>query len=120
MPDALHVLQNLGQGRLLDELVAALEHVAAEVSETGKPGTVTLNLKVSTRAAGDAFVMIEESVTRKPPTKAARGSYFYAVDGALYRDDPRQMRLELREVDRSTGEIREHAEQAPVVREVSQ
>lgn len=105
--DALSVLMRLGSGRLLDELHDALVVTAEEVVNTGKPGTVTVTLKVSNKCQGDPLVMVDEIVSRSAPKKDPRGSVFYAINGGLHRDDPRQVKMEFRTVDRETGEIKE-------------
>lgn len=115
--DSLAVLQRLANGRLIDELVAALATTAEEVVKTGKPGTVSLTLKVSTRGPSDPFVMVEETIARSAPKKDARGAFFFAVDGELHREDPRQAELDFRTIDRETGEIRERGA-ATTMREV--
>jgi hypothetical protein len=104
--DPLAVIQRLGSGRLLEEMVEALQATADEVVRTGKPGTVTLKLTVSNREQGDPMVTIDESLSRASPKRDPRGAIFFAVDGALHREDPRQYRLTFREVDKATGEVR--------------
>jgi hypothetical protein len=105
--DALAILQRLAGGYLIEELAAALTVTAEEVVATGKPGTVTLSLKVSTRNQGDPLIVVEEQIARAAPKKDAKAAFFYALDGDLHRDDPRQARLDFRTVDRETGEIRD-------------
>jgi hypothetical protein len=88
--DSLATLQRLGSGKLLEELHAALVATAEEVVTTGKPGVVTLTLKVSNKSQGDPLVIIDESLARRSPKRASRGAIFYAVDNGLHREDPRQ------------------------------
>ena len=102
--DALAVVQRLGSGRLLTELHNALIATADEVVRTG---TVTLTLKVSNKQQGDPLVYVDEQISRTAPKKDPRGAVFYAVEGELHREDPRQLTLEFRTVDTATGEIRE-------------
>lgn len=117
--DGLAVLQRLGRGTVIPELVDALARTAEEVVATGKPGQVTLTLKVSTKSIGDPFVAVEETIARSSPKRDARGAYFFAVEGELHRDDPRQARIDFRSIDRDTGEIREPDDAAAAVREVT-
>lgn len=105
--DPLSILQRLGQGRTLEELAEALASVADEVVASGKPGEVTLKLKLSTREQGDVMVQIIESITRKVPARAPRGSVLYAVYGGLHAADPRQERMTFREVERPAADVRE-------------
>jgi hypothetical protein len=97
--DALAVLQRLGSGRLLEDLHTALVTTAEEVVATGKPGKVTLTLTVSNRSQGDPLVMVDETVSRASPKRDPKGAVFYAVDGGLHREDPRQLPLVFRTVD---------------------
>ena len=117
--DPLSTLQRLGQGRLIEELHQALVATAEEVRETGKPGAVTLTLKVSNAAQGEPMMVITDQITRKSPSKAPRSAFLYAVDGELHREDPRQTRMEFRAVDVTSGEIIEPTDHAPEIREVS-
>ena len=101
--DALAVLQRLGSGRLMEELHKALTQTAAEVVETGNPGTVTLALRITTKGQGNPMVVIDESVGRTPPKKAAQGAILWALEGQLHSQDPRQARMEFRAVDTETA-----------------
>lgn len=105
--DALSVIQRLGTGRLIEELVEALLATAEEVVTTGKPGKVTLTLAVSNKGQGDPLIIVDEVVSRASPKRDPRGAFFFSLDGGLYKDDPRQAKLEFRTVDRETGEIRD-------------
>lgn len=103
---------------MLEELEEALNKAATEVVETGKPASVTLALKISTKSPGDPMVIIDETVSRSVPKRAPRGAVFFAVDGELHREDPRQTRMEFRTVDTTTGEIREPQTREKVEREI--
>lgn len=105
--DALMVLQRLGQGHLLEELHEALNKVAEEVVETGNPGAVTITLKILTQSQGNPMIIIAESVKRTPPASTPKGAAFFALDGELHKEDPRQIKMDLHtvSVNRETGEI---------------
>jgi hypothetical protein len=105
--DALATIQRLGSGRLIEELHEALIATAGEVVETGKPGTITLTLKISNRNPGDVLVMIDEALSRKSPKRDSRGAIFYARDGELHKEDPWQAKMEFSLVGQNTGEIRQ-------------
>ncbi|MDE2096713.1 MAG: hypothetical protein KGL39_05645 [Patescibacteria group bacterium] len=105
--DSLAILQRFGTGQLIDELATALAEVSAEVVQTGNPGrvSVTFDLK-NQNGAGDVIVLATPKISRTTPKREVRGAMFFAVDDGLHQEDPRQMRLEFRSVDTSTGEIR--------------
>lgn len=105
--DSLAVVLRLGNGKLLDDICDALTATAAEVVETGKPGMVTVKFKVSNKQQGDVLIVIDETVSRASPKDDPKGAYFFAVDGELHREDPRQAKMEFREVvNTKSGEIR--------------
>jgi hypothetical protein len=104
--DALATIQRLGQGRLLESLHSALVATSEEVVETGKPGTITLKLTVSNHGQGDELVTVNETLSRTSPKRPSRGAIFYAVEGELHRDDPRQTKMDFRLVE-PDSEVRE-------------
>lgn len=116
--DALNMIQRLGQGRTLEDLAEAMANVADEVVASGKPGEVTLKLKFSVSAQGEAMVMVAETITRKVPARAPRGQILYALEGWLYSKDPRQPELPaFRPVEQVAAEVRQTDDAAPAVRE---
>jgi hypothetical protein len=99
--DGLHVIERLGGGHLIDEIHAALLDVSEEVVATGKPGSVTITIKVSHPKNADALlVVMDEEVKRSMPKNDPRGAMFYAHETELHERDPRQATLpEFRVVD---------------------
>lgn len=114
--DPLATLQRLANGRLIDELCEALRVTAEEVVTTGKPGTVTVTLKVS-KAPTDLMVIVEETIARSAPKKDPRGAFFFAFEGDLFHADPRQAELDFRTVDTTTGEVIEVPASQRVIKE---
>jgi hypothetical protein len=96
--DALTAVARIGRGTLLEQVYAALLVVAEDVVATGKPGEVTIKLKVSQPTRSEPQVIVAETVTRKPPTVDPLGAVFFAVEGEFHRTDPRQPTLDLRAV----------------------
>lgn len=117
--DALSIAKRLAGGYLIGELTAALEAVAAEVVESGNPGKVSISFAVKPvgKDRGDPRVIVEESIDRKPPTRPVRGSIFYAYQGELHVDDPRQVRMDFRAVTDQPADIRETDDAPAPVRE---
>ena len=99
--DPLAVLQRLGSGHLLDDLHEALTETAQDVVATGRPGRVTLTLTISTKRKDDPLVTVDESISRASPRAKSDplGAIFWALDGALHREDPRQLPLDFRVVE---------------------
>lgn len=106
-PFAAFVQEQRGGG-LHGELSDALADLVNAVQETGKPGTLTLAVKVTPNKDG-VTVMVTDKITVKAP-EGDRGAaiFFVQGDGNLVRRDPRQIELPLRQVvNPDTGEIRE-------------
>jgi len=82
-------LTNYKKGETDSELTHELRTLIEAVQETGKPGTVTLTLKVSRK--GERQVNVIEDVKVKTPTHD-RSETIYFVDQHLnlQRNDPRQ------------------------------
>jgi hypothetical protein len=92
--DALHALQRLDDGQLLVRLVDMLSEVSAEVVMSGKPGSVTLQLKVSNNGQGDVMTIVTPTLKRTaPPPPELHGTLFFTINGELLDRDPRQQRL---------------------------
>lgn len=98
-------LREYRRGALVDEATAALAEVVKGVMQTGKPGSVTLTLKVS-HQKGDRTVMeLAGEVNGKPPKEALPVAIFYADDdGALFRADPKQREMDTLFKDTKTAE----------------
>ncbi len=96
-------LADIRNGDVIADLTDQLRELVLRVRETGRPGSMTLTLKVknASKGAGSALV-IEDDIKTKLPT-AEKGSTFLfaAEDGQLQRNDPRQPRLA--ELDRPSN-----------------
>lgn len=116
--DPLKTIARLASGHMLEDLAEALERVAEEVAETGKPGAVSVKFAIKPLGEpGNVMLAIEEEIGRTPPKRTRGGTLFYSVNGSLFDQDPRQTRLPFRAVETPESEIREPAESATTVRE---
>lgn len=108
-------LQEQSGGKTHDELSEALHDLVARVRDTGKKGTVSLTVSVSTMKGDLDVLVVTDEIKLRLPEHDRKPSLFYRDDhGNLSRKDPNQLEFEgLREVpgvgavDTSTGEIRE-------------
>ena len=94
-------LQDLRDGRTHAEMSSGLADLLAAVKDTGKGGTLTLQLKIKPGARGrdvDKVIIIDNVKVDLP--KPERGEDFFWVndDNQLSRNHPRQQSLPLREV----------------------
>jgi hypothetical protein len=91
----------MSKGMLDDELTEVLAEVVRAVRETGKQGTVSLNLKIGMLNRADENTMkITPTITHKAPeADRAEAIMWSTADGDLLRNDPDQRALDLREVE---------------------
>ena len=93
----LALLQGKTGGVTLLDLDYQLADLVRQVQETGRAGTLTYKVKISPNAKRG--VRIDDAVDIKAP-KADVGTTFFFVgrDGALLRNDPNQMEMQLKSV----------------------
>lgn len=83
------VLADMGRGQTAEELTSRLSEVVQAVSETGKVGGLTLNVKV--KPNGDGSVIITDEIKSKVPEGTRPDTLFFTTsDGSLLRTDPKQ------------------------------
>lgn len=93
------LLQDIRDGRTHSELTNGMDELLQAVRNTGKAGTITLEIKIKPASRGTDCdkVVIADKVTVKAP-KPERGDDFFWVtdDNDLSRNHPRQHNLDLR------------------------
>lgn len=93
-------LQELREGRTHAEMTSALAELLQKVRDTGKGGTITLEIAVGPASRGSDVdkVVIKDKIKSKLPTPE-RGTDFYWLtdDSELSRNHPRQSALDLRD-----------------------
>lgn len=98
-------LRQLDGGAFLDKASDEMAKLVKNVDETGKGGTLTIKIDVKRASAG--AMAITPHVTAKIPEPKPDATLLWAtVEGNLSVDNPNQQKLDLREVDQSTGELR--------------
>lgn len=93
----------LNRGSLDCDLENALNDLVKQVRQTGKAGTLTLNLKVKMfNKQNDEMVVVSPSISVKAPKPNDYDNVMFVDQtGQLVRDNPRQNRLDLHEVPTS-------------------
>ncbi len=91
-------INHLRGGEAQADLSEALEALCEACEETGKPGTLILEIKVKSNGRSGQFV-ITDKMTLKAP-ELAKGDTLLFTDeyGNLQREDPRKKKLELKHV----------------------
>src|SRR3990167_1480493 len=95
--DGLKMVRRLGGGHFFGEPHAAMLRVSEEVVATGKPGKVSVSLKVTKpRNSAEPIVIIEGEVGVNFPKAESQGAFLFIRDGEFHAKDPRQTEMELR------------------------
>ena len=88
------VLRDIRKGRVVEAASEELAEVVRGVVDTGKPGELTIKIKVKPQGKGDNAVTLSAFVTSHKPKVPLPDAIFFAdVDGDLLRDDPTQTRM---------------------------
>lgn len=88
-------LTDLRAGEAHAELTDQLRELVLRVRETGRPGSLTLTLKVknASKGAGAALVIQDDIKVKLPVAEKGETFLFADAEGQLQRNDPRQPRL---------------------------
>jgi hypothetical protein len=87
------------KGALANELTEQLAALVAGVMTIGKPGKLTLSLRIKPAAKSADMVLVEDEVTLSAPRPDRPQSLFFATDdGGLARHNPNQPELPFRQV----------------------
>lgn len=91
-------------GATHDELSDALQELVAAVAEEGKAGKLTLTISLKPADTKDGALYVSDDIKISPPRRSKSGSIFFvSPDNTLIREDPRQPKLELREIGPSAN-----------------
>lgn len=87
-------LRELAKGRVHEEATARLAELVAAIQETGKPGEITIKIRIKPQPKMDGrAVLAEGTVTAKTPSPDAATSLFFVDGSRLVRNDPEQLPL---------------------------
>jgi leucyl aminopeptidase (aminopeptidase T) len=91
------VLGQIRGGAALIDAGKDLAELVKAVKECGKAGSITFKITVEPDKTDDTVVTLQPDVTCKMPKKPRAKGLFYvdAKTGALFREDPRQLELEM-------------------------
>ena len=98
-------LRLLDEGAFLDRCSNQLAKLVRGIEETGKPGKLQITLALK-RGAKGAMLIVPDVTTKVPEPKLEATMLWATVDGNLTPDNPKQQKLDLRQVDPDTGELR--------------
>lgn len=101
----IDTLRLLDEGAFLDRCSAQLAALVRGVEETGKAGRLVLTLEVK-RGTKGAMLIRPDSTVKVPEAKLEPTMLWSTPEGNLTVDNPTQQKLDLRQVDPDTGELR--------------
>ncbi|TDD68588.1 hypothetical protein [Actinomadura rubrisoli] len=94
------VLADLGREKVVDEAGVQLQQLVNTVAESGRKGRLVLTVEVAPMKGNSAALMVHAKSDLKLPAAEPVGAvFFYDDDGNLLRDDPRQLKFNLRELN---------------------
>lgn len=100
----LNMLQGHREGTAITELSEAMAKATEAALLTGRPGSVILKFTFKPAGKVAGAVVIEDDITTKLPKAEKVNSIFYFHDGALVRDNPKQLKMEFKPVERAVGD----------------
>ncbi len=88
------LLSSLRRGTFLEDAADELTEVMAAVRATGKPGEITVKLKITPQKFDASVVTIADTITLKAPKGEVADTIAYVSEtGEISRRDPRQPEL---------------------------
>ena len=104
----LETLARLQGGTLLEDAADKLAEAVLAVDRTGKSARVTITIDIR-KATSAAQAVTGECTVKLPKEQKVETLLFPTPEGNLLAEDPRQQKLELREVQSNPAQIREIA-----------
>jgi ribosomal protein S28E/S33 len=98
------ILREIRKGRAVDLASQRMAEIVQAVDETGKPGELTITIKVKPEKGGGSQKVIQVAVKAKiPEVDLPEGVFFSDEDGDLHRTDPAQNEMFSEAAVRSEG-----------------
>lgn len=90
-----HIIRQINNGQLVDELTDEMTAVIEAVKMTGKTGKISLTLTLCPGGPNNSQLEVKPSITGTKPELPRPFSYFFINDDyGLQREDPRQHHIE--------------------------
>lgn len=100
--DTLRLLEG---GAFLDRASEQLAALVKGIEDTGKSGRLTIQLDLK-QVSGGAISITPSCSTKVPEVKPDSTLLWATVEGNLSLDNPRQQKLDLRQVGAPSGELK--------------
>ena len=92
------IMRDIARGHFVEQATAELQKIVLAVLEEGKPGTLTIKIKVAKNDENQVFYDAEID-GRLPKQTLARTMFFVDNDGNSVRRDPRQNEMFLQDAN---------------------
>ena len=95
----MSIIQTLGRlhgGFFLGQATDAEQDLVRAIQDTGKAGTLILEIRIKPATRGGAMVVSGDIKVKKPSEPATETMMFANSSGELLADDPHQLQLDLR------------------------
>lgn len=92
------VLRHIGGGVFLDSASDEMAALVSAVDASGKSGTLTLTIAVKKATRGGAMHIAGKVAVKKPGDDPMEAMLFATPEGNLIAEDPRQQKLDLKQV----------------------
>ncbi|NIE67443.1 hypothetical protein [Burkholderia sp. Ax-1719] len=91
-------LRHIGGGTFMDQASEELAALVSAVDASGKGGTLTLTIAVKKATRGGAMHIAGKVAVKKPGDEPMEAMLFATPEGNLIAEDPRQQKLDLKQV----------------------
>ncbi|MGT2507888.1 hypothetical protein [Cupriavidus basilensis] len=95
-------LRHIGGGVFIDLASDKMNELVTAVDASGKAGKLTLEVSVKKATRGGAMHITGKVTVKKPAEDALEAMLFATPEGNLVADDPRQQKLDLKNVAGAT------------------
>ena len=98
-------LRHIGGGVFIDLASDKMAELVTAVDQSGKAGKLTLEIKVKKATRGGAMIITGSLKLTKPADEPMEAMLFATPEGNLVADDPRQVKLDLKQVPSAAADI---------------
>lgn len=96
------VLRQIAGGSMLDHASDQFAELVRAIDTNGGSGKVTVELTVKKASRAGAMLVTGKSTLKKPADDPMEALLFATPEGNLVADDPRQQKLDLKQVESSS------------------
>lgn len=98
-----NLLAGMKRGAVLGDLDDTLKEVVLAINTTGKPGMITLKIKIVPEGKADSespsYAITEDISVKKPRKSRGKAVFFGDEEGNLMRNDPKQHEMKFGEIE---------------------